>query len=453
MWTAGTSGSWRVYPRVGGETQVLRVALPHLPGLSPRGRGNHQSPPVGRPRNGSIPAWAGKPHRLAQSPVYPWVYPRVGGETASTITSQRSRSGLSPRGRGNRDFFGRHDSIVGSIPAWAGKPLLRYARHNTKKVYPRVGGETLDTKLRQGPLRGLSPRGRGNLGDLAHLDGVARSIPAWAGKPSSPRTEVLWRKVYPRVGGETPPLTDQEIMAEGLSPRGRGNLRDRDRHGGDRGSIPAWAGKPAVAMSEPRPIKVYPRVGGETVLRLGRRRGRQGLSPRGRGNLATLARSAPPTGSIPAWAGKPGWTSTADRRLRVYPRVGGETAIEAIRQPRPTGLSPRGRGNPFTSDPEQTVERSIPAWAGKPRSRGAMATSSPVYPRVGGETSSRLTSTVDSYGLSPRGRGNPTRTAAALRQTRSIPAWAGKPPAECGGRTGTGVYPRVGGETVLAGQQ
>ena len=73
--------------------------------------------------------------------------------------------------------------------------------------------------------------------------------------------------------------------------------------------------------------KVYPRVGGETLRGLDGDLARVGLSPRGRGNPTPTASRPTPTGSIPAWAGKPlpACGGSADRA--VYPRVGGETII------------------------------------------------------------------------------------------------------------------------------
>ena len=55
-------------------------------------------------------------------------------------------------------------------------------------------------------------------------------------------------KVYPRVGGGTLLDVDTSGSTEGLSPRGRGN--QRGEHGAARldGSIPAWAGEPRAAV-------------------------------------------------------------------------------------------------------------------------------------------------------------------------------------------------------------
>ena len=157
-----------------------------------------------------------------------------------------------------------------------------------------------------------------------------RSIPAWAGEPLWPVTgleHVDGDPVYPRVGGGTAATATITI------PIG----------------FPAWAGDTWT----PTLRRVYPRVGGGTLnLRVhsvlsprGRgnpecelNAGNTGLSPRGRGNRSALSFSAS-QGSIPAWAGEPQADFFADWK-RVYPRVGGGTAIEGEQD-----SIPGGRGN------------------------------------------------------------------------------------------------------------
>ena len=92
----------KVYPRVGGGTRAYH--------------------PISRYPMRSIPAWAGEPARPRPRGARNRVYPRVGGGTVDSESESVSVSGLSPRGRGNRDDpTGRRDRI-GSIPAWAGEP-------------------------------------------------------------------------------------------------------------------------------------------------------------------------------------------------------------------------------------------------------------------------------------------------------------------------------------------
>ena len=243
--SSGSLSSPPVYPRVGGETLAKVEKSLNADGLSPRGRGNRRRAGGPRHRRGSIPAWAGKPvhwHFLASCSK---VYPRVGGETMTSADPVTNPGGLSPRGRGNRLAMEPRVDYVRSIPAWAGKPKGLTKSSGSTRVYPRVGGETTSTT---GPLSrstGLSPRGRGNPSGASGSHTAMRSIPAWAGKPVAPGHAAGTGWVYPRVGGETLRRRPCHPRLRGLSPRGRGNLLDNPRALPTWRSIPAWAGKPS----------------------------------------------------------------------------------------------------------------------------------------------------------------------------------------------------------------
>ena len=233
-----------VYPRVGGGTEAVARFDQLETGLSPRGRGNpgHW---LGRlSRHGSIPAWAGEPLPCSAVGTRPWVYPRVGGGTRSTLSASAGLSGLSPRGRGNRGNAKRCIPCAGSIPAWAGEPAPPSRWPPKPKVYPRVGGGTLAPPRCGLWRRGLSPRGRGNPRWQQVRQQAERSIPAWAGEPACPVPRRSDARVYPRVGGGTDVYFYDTTNHYGLSPRGRGNRSIPLPHGHWRGSIPAWAGEP-----------------------------------------------------------------------------------------------------------------------------------------------------------------------------------------------------------------
>ena len=213
-------------------------------GPSPRGRGNPARTAAPAACRRSIPAWAGKPSSRSSWPRTLRVHPRVGGETYFGCRMSTLSSGPSPRGRGNLQC------LASSYPP--------------RPVHPRVGGETPYDDATSPTVLGPSPRGRGNLWGLLRVITTERSIPAWAGKP--PRvTRGCWRsRVHPRVGGETCGGTRPLIRRRGPSPRGRGNLLQREAAGRQLGSIPAWAGKPSTACGWMRQPRVHPRVGGET---------------------------------------------------------------------------------------------------------------------------------------------------------------------------------------------
>ena len=281
-------------------------------------------------------------------------------------------TGLSPRGRGNRNCKVHLAAGCRSIPAWAGEPGLPVQRRATSGVYPRVGGGT--ARINSGNRRpvGLSPRGRGNPFPCNNVELSHRSIPAWAGEPVRRSFSPSPQGVYPRVGGGTIPIQPRPKPITGLSPRGRGNPAGGRRRRHRQRSIPAWAGEPTYPAMEARRGSVYPRVGGGNRLRT-----RVGNRVRG---------------SIPAWAGEPGCAARRRNQMKVYPRVGGGTGPIGVPGQRPQGLSPSGRGNHFVQLFAGVEEGSIPAWAGEPRRRGFRCCQLPVYPRVGGGESYRRTS-------------------------------------------------------------
>ena len=205
----------------------MRILTRATAGLSPRGRGNRSDRRSDTIRSGSIPAWAGKPDVIVRHVLKCRVYPRVGGETHGFVPRDQPVDGLSPRGRGNQNPSHDHAHRDGSIPAWAGKPRRLSSKIWTRSVYPRVGGETWKVSALQHEQLGLSPRGRGNPTHTPTARASARSIPAWAGKPACGPIRWPSDKVYPRVGGETWRACRPSESDDGLSPRGRGNPRSR----------------------------------------------------------------------------------------------------------------------------------------------------------------------------------------------------------------------------------
>ena len=131
----------------------------------------------------------------------------------------------------------------------------------------------------------------------------------------------------------------------------------------------------------------------------------------------------------------------------VYPRVCGGTGGSFDPIDLLEGLSPRVRGNHAVIMEYHRAGRSIPACAGEPRSSVRAAVFRKVYPRVCGGTTLGTDNTLDTWGLSPRVRGNPIRSDPGNGPWGSIPACAGEP-LECQWRQGARrVYPRVCGGT------
>ena len=153
-----------------------------------------------------------------------------------------------------------------------------------------------------------------------------------------------------------------------------------------------------------------------------------GLSPRVRGNPSQLRRPHPPGRSIPACAGEPPGRRAAARAAAVYPRVCGGTRYCRPWPGRGRGLSPRVRGNRWTTIPTWQHMRSIPACAGEPRGSMSARGLDEVYPRVCGGTADSPESRREADGLSPRVRGNHVLRRFSGLDGGSIPACAGEPP-------------------------
>ena len=186
-----------------GGTKVIASHNLHLPGLSPRVRGNRARMTNRQKTQRSIPACAGEPRPAYRDGLPDEVYPRVCGGTRADTRPVIPARGLSPRVRGNPIVIVGSILPERSIPACAGEPFVRNAFLLTDSVYPRVCGGTVVKNHVAALKMGLSPRVRGNPGQSVWNQCLAGSIPACAGEPATWffTTARFW--VYPRVCGGT----------------------------------------------------------------------------------------------------------------------------------------------------------------------------------------------------------------------------------------------------------
>ena len=212
-------------------------------------------------------------------------------------------------------------------------------------------------------------------------------------------------------------------------------------------SIPACAGEPSRLPDRRAESRVYPRVCGGTLTIWRMKRGCKGLSPRVRGNLAGTGGGTAFSRSIPACAGEPQRLGPDAALGRVYPRVCGGTNGWLPGRDCYIGLSPRVRGNRTRFFSLAFGNRSIPACAGEPCRTCWMRQDDGVYPRVCGGTGGVALIIPPAEGLSPRVRGNRSRSSGDRASTGSIPACAGEPSRPRPGRRLFTVYPRVCGGT------
>ena len=90
-------------------------------------------------------------------------------------------------------------------------------------VYPRVCGGTRKSDIDAKLAEGLSPRVRGNHAFVQVDIPQQGSIPACAGEPYQTDRQKCYAGVYPRVCGGTAQVRPTPADADGLSPRVRGN--------------------------------------------------------------------------------------------------------------------------------------------------------------------------------------------------------------------------------------
>ena len=288
-------------------------------------RGNPDWTPTEDDRSRSIPAGAGEPRPPAAAGRWKAVYPRGCGGTGARKHSHDVELGLSPRVRGNRCSYWCPQRACRSIPAGAGEPPAGSASPSSSEVYPRGCGGTASPPGAGGRPRGLSPRVRGNRRDRPVHLGAERSIPAGAGEPGPTVKSHQQHVVYPRGCGGTEARYYVPIGETGLSPRVRGNLSRREHLAGRGGSIPAGAGEPTIAKALEPIERVYPRGCGGTPPMLSCGRSVVGLSPRVRGNRTFRRPFKLGQGSIPAGAGEPPPDAPRMCATWVYPRGCGGT--------------------------------------------------------------------------------------------------------------------------------
>ena len=185
---------------------------------------------------------------------------------------------------------------------------------------------------------------------------------------------------------------------------------------------------------------------GEAVARIRITGAEQGPSPRVRGSHPGRRRQPVGVRSIPACAGKPRSRCRPRRSGGVHPRVCGEARTADCKILSSPGPSPRVRGSPERRPRGGHHRGSIPACAGKPGPDCSTGDRGEVHPRVCGEAGLVEASQHLLTGPSPRVRGSHRRRRRTARGGGAIPACAGKPSRPSPGPACRGVHPRVCGE-------
>ena len=283
---------------------------------------------------------------------------------------------------------------------------------------------------------------RGSLRCKQPVSQFTRSIPASAGQPQEACPNFVADWVYPRECGAARRQHLRVRRSWGLSPRVRGSQYPHNPAIQWCGSIPASAGQPTPSSRTPPPATVYPRECGAAGLWALNRDTQMGLSPRVRGSHRYESFAKSFQRSIPASAGQPFSRGQAKSKRQVYPRECGAAPLSRRTTFSRRGLSPRVRGSPVPVQRGCGLRRSIPASAGQPVLLLLTPLSVEVYPRECGAAVVEAKRNQIATGLSPRVRGSRLFLADKSRELRSIPASAGQP-RRLGAILGVArVYPR-----------
>lgn len=202
-----------------------------------------------------------------------------GGSRQSLALPIRAGERRGGRGEGGAD---------GSVPAHAGEYWRSGAVRRDRQAYPRAHGGTqawLDGSFFDW---GLSPRMWGAIRDLA-LRILAQGLsPRMRGNPVGPSRCGHREGPIPRMQGSPSTLTEISFLGGAYSRACGGTIGRAGAILIPGGAIPTHAGEPC----DPRPARcrpgVYPRACGGTYLRRVMTRLGPGLSPRIRGNLSQL---------------------------------------------------------------------------------------------------------------------------------------------------------------------
>ena len=320
-------------------------------GSSPLTRGKRAGRSCWDARRGLIPAHAGKTRRGSRRIADARAHPRSRGENVGANGEINEPRGSSPLTRGKPCARRKTASLVGLIPAHAGKTDVTVEDASHKGAHPRSRGENLKKAPATFSPRGSSPLTRGKHRWIAHAGNLVGLIPAHAGKTLRAAISSLRQKAHPRSRGENTGCPQTMHGSPGSSPLTRGKPGGSGSPMRTAGLIPAHAGKTDMPKYKPTYMTAHPRSRGENstmVSSVAVSRGSSPLTrgkreineprfrysvahPRSRGENSHHARgrwNVP--GLIPAHAGKTCVLQLPMRSARAHPRSRGENASSVL---------------------------------------------------------------------------------------------------------------------------
>ena len=276
------------------------------------------------------------------------------------------------------------------------------------------------------PVVGSSPLTRGKLPGGGPGSRGRRLIPAHAGKTAHSRSGRPRDRAHPRSRGENERGALRLLDWAGSSPLTRGKLVVLQVAEGERGLIPAHAGKTLTMTFRLDRLGAHPRSRGENAASMLVGCQALGSSPLTRGKPQHIPGDRLRDGLIPAHAGKTSYSRSRRVFLWAHPRSRGENPRSYPKMPRDRGSSPLTRGKLGGRARRWFGTRLIPAHAGKTPSVDVVVSFSGAHPRSRGENGAVRRRPDHDRGSSPLTRGKHEEGRRGGPETGLIPAHAGK---------------------------
>ena len=314
------------------------------------------------------------------------------------------------------------------------------------------GANTLPVHL-IAPALGSSPRVRGELPVGPAGLGRDRIIPACAGRTFRTSWPRFRTPDHPRVCGANMRLMITFLMLSGSSPRVRGEHADGLFHSMWFRIIPACAGRTASTRPSRRRAPDHPRVCGANCALAIRFERVIGSSPRVRGEHDARPALLQEGRIIPACAGRTRRACTRSRLPPDHPRVCGANDDDYSEREDTYGSSPRVRGEHVVQPRSRLYDRIIPACAGRTTRYRPRTCAWPDHPRVCGANVHVGSGRCTCGGSSPRVRGELQRESRYGGLGRIIPACAGRTRSSVSSTRRRPDHPRVCGANSVEGSK
>ena len=240
-------------------------------GSSPLTRGKLEETGADLAQAGLIPAHAGKTRAWSWCQWSPAAHPRSRGENRVLRGVVLSAGGSSPLTRGKHGVYAGRPPRNGLIPAHAGKTSSGYRVPYSFPAHPRSRGENRKSGLPTAFQYGSSPLTRGKPRQAWTAQAWCRLIPAHAGKTRPPHERTTGSEAHPRSRGENVFGCGRSTIVPGSSPLTRGKLTAQLRQRPGERLIPAHAGKTPSMQAWLTLPAAHPRSRGENVIERGER--------------------------------------------------------------------------------------------------------------------------------------------------------------------------------------